>query len=55
MWINGTGLFSGDVAGVGQPVDAEASQAGWVGSWAEEGMGVASLLTPNFQPWQEEL
>ena len=49
------GGLPGDVAGEGQPVDAEAGQAGWVGSWAEEGREVASLLTPNFQPWQEEL
>ena len=43
----------GDAAAVGEglPAEAEAIQAGWVGSWAEEETEAASFLTP----WQEEL
>ena len=36
----------GDAAAVGEGLPADASQAGWVGSWAEEGTEVASFLTP---------
>lgn len=49
------GDLPGDAAGEGQPAVAEASHAGWVESWAEEEREEASLLTPNFQPWQGEL